>query len=130
MEVINSIPGELKKIYPFQSKFLQIETTIGNLKMHYIEEGSIEKPTILFIHGNPTWSALFRNLVLGLKNDYHVLAIDHIGCGLSDKPEDYSYQLKDHIENLQFFISQKSLTKFHLVLHDWGGANPIKPAVS
>ena len=104
--------------YPFQSHFLNLK---DKLKLHFIQEGQGEK-TVL-VHGNPTWSFLFRHLVKDLtKNGFEAIAPDHIGCGLSDKPQDYSYTLKQHIENFSSFMKQFKEEKVNLVVHDWGGA--------
>ena len=63
--------------------------------MHYLDEG--EGPPILMLHGNPTWSFYYRELVKGLRDRYRVVVPDHIGCGLSDKPANYPYTLSTHI---------------------------------
>ena len=55
---------------------------------------------LLFVHGNPTWSFYWRNLILGLRDRYRCIAVDHIGCGLSDKPQDYNYTLQQRIDDL------------------------------
>jgi len=76
------------------------------------------------IHGNPTWSFYFRNLILSLSKDYRTIAMDHIGCGLSDKPHpnQYAYQLDRRIQDLDAFIDGLDLQdNITLVLHDWGG---------
>ncbi|WP_166824733.1 alpha/beta fold hydrolase [Thalassoroseus pseudoceratinae] len=102
--------------YPFESRFLEID---GH-RIHYIDEGS--GPTLLMVHGNPTWSFAWRNLVKDLSQDYRVLAIDHLGCGFSDKPQDYDYRLANHIQNLTAFITELGLSEITLFAHDWGGA--------
>jgi len=109
--------------YPFQSHFADI----GGHCMHYIDEGTGE--TLLFVHGNPTWSFAWRNLIKQLRDDYRVVAIDHIGCGFSDKPHDYSYQLDDRIRDLCEFIEALSLDRVTLCAHDWGGAIGMGAAV-
>lgn len=74
------------------------------------------------VHGNPTWSFYYRNLVASLSDQYRSIAVDHIGCGLSDKPQDFDYCLKSHIENLCGLIEALDLKNATLVAHDWGGA--------
>lgn len=81
------------------------------------------------VHGNPTWSYYFRRLVTGLRGTHRVIALDHIGCGLSDKPGDYAYVLKNHINNLEHLIEYLHIDSFSLVAHDWGGAIGIGYAV-
>ena len=78
----------------------------------------------LFLHGNPTWSFFYRNLIQSLSGDFRCIAPDHLGCGLSDKPDilDFNYDLQGHADNLQELICHLNLEKFNLVVHDWGGA--------
>ncbi len=102
--------------YPFPAKFLNLD---GD-RLHYIDMGS--GPVIVMVHGNPTWSYYFRNLISLLQKDHRVIAIDHIGCGLSDKPSDYPYSLAQHIKNLESLIEHLRIDRFSLVVHDWGGA--------
>lgn len=90
--------------------------------MHYVDEGSRDADPILMVHGNPTWSFYYRNLVSGLSDRYRAIAVDHIGCGMSDKPANWSYRLQDHIDNLASLVEELDLKKVTLVAHDWGGA--------
>jgi len=113
------IPQNLKNEYPFDTNSLSLKS--GH-KLNYVDEGDKSKPVIIMLHGNPTWSFYYRNLVKTLKSDYRVIVPDHIGCGLSDKPQDYTYRLEDHISNVLELISHLGLTKYSLVVHDWGGA--------
>jgi len=95
---------------------------VKGLKYHYVDEGSGEP--IIMIHGNPTWSFYYRNLILSLSKDYRTIAMDHIGCGLSDKPnpKHYAYQLDQRIHDLEAFIDGLDLQdNITLVVHDWGG---------
>jgi haloalkane dehalogenase len=112
------IPTELKQEYPFQSHFLKL---LKN-KLHYLDEGNGE--VILMLHGNPTWSFFYRNLVKYFSKNFRVIVPDHIGCGLSDKPDakNFSYTLKDHIENIEKLVTTLELKDITLVVHDWGGA--------
>jgi len=111
-----------KDIYPFESRFLKIENLNGgDPGYHYIDEGCGE--AVVMLHGNPTWSFYYRNLVTALKDaGYRAIAVDHIGCGLSDKPQDYEYTLENHIGNFEYFIEKQGLKNVTLVVHDWGGA--------
>jgi haloalkane dehalogenase len=76
----------------------------------------------LFLHGNPTWSFLWRNLIKHFAPTHRCIAPDHIGCGLSDKPQEYPYTLAQHIENTCALIEQLDLRDITLCVHDWGGA--------
>jgi haloalkane dehalogenase len=90
--------------------------------MHYVDEGDGEP--IVCVHGNPTWSFYYRNLIAALRSEYRVIAPDHIGCGLSDKPGDdrYSYRLKWRVADFERFLDGLGLTEnVTLVVHDWGG---------
>ncbi len=102
--------------FPFQSRYLDIS---GN-KLHYIDEG--DGPAVVLLHGNPTWSYYYRHLIRVLSENFRVIAVDHMGCGLSDKPAQYSYTLARHIENLTIVIDNLNLKTLSLVVHDWGGA--------
>ena len=113
-------------LYPFTSRFIER----GGLKYHYLDEGCGEP--VLMIHGNPTWSFYFRNLIKALSINYRVIAPDHIGCGLSDKPglDRYDYRLKNRIDDLANLITRLDLKeKMTLVLHDWGGAIGLATAL-
>ena len=90
--------------------------------MHYIDQGSRDASPLLMVHGNPTWSFYYRNLVAGLSDQYRTIAVDHIGCGLSDKPADYDYCLQNRIDNLVSLIESLDLQNTTLIAHDWGGS--------
>jgi haloalkane dehalogenase len=102
--------------YPFESHFIEVD----GQKVHYIDEGAGE--TILCVHGNPTWSFAWRNVVRKLSDRYRVIAVDHLGCGLSSKPAGYGYSLAGHISNLRSLVMQLDLNQISLFAHDWGGA--------
>jgi len=105
-----------RTLYPFESHHLSLDS----LRYHYLDEGAGQP--LLMVHGNPTWSFYWRNLVVALRDRYRVIVPDHIGCGLSDKPQDYPYRLSQHIENLIRLIEHLDLTDLTLLVHDWGGA--------
>lgn len=112
----------LKKIpwqqYPFKSNFLNI----NGFNYHYLDEGAGEP--VLMVHGNPTWSFYFRELVKNFSTHYRVIVPDHIGCGLSQQPDatQYGFRLEDRVRDLTTLISHLKLDqKITLVLHDWGG---------
>lgn len=109
--------SDWRALYPFESHWL--ETPAG--RVHYVDEGAGEQ-AVVFVHGNPTWSFFYRNLILGLRDSFRCVAIDHLGMGLSDKPQDFSYRLADRIDHLDTLIRTLGLKRFHLVVHDWGGA--------
>ncbi len=104
-----------RALYPFASRELRLD---GH-RYHYLDEGLGD--VLLLVHGNPTWSFYWRNLVLGLRGQYRLIVPDHIGCGLSDKPRHYAYRLSQHIENLKRLVSELDLRQITLLSHDWGG---------
>lgn len=106
----------LEKVYPFRSHFLQL----GEHNLHYVDEGT-GKP-ILMLHGNPTWSFYYRNLIHTFSSKFRTIVPDHIGCGMSDKPQSYQYSLETHIQNTYQLIKFLNLQKIILIVHDWGGA--------
>lgn len=87
--------------------------------MHYVDEG--DGAPLLMVHGNPTWSFYWRRLVQAFRTGYRAIAVDHVGCGLSDKPQDYPYTLPQHIDNLSRLVEQLDLQQVTLIAHDWGG---------
>lgn len=104
-----------RKLYPFESHFLDLE----GVRYHYVDEGRGEP--VVMVHGNPTWSFYYRRLIIDLRQRYRVIAPDHVGCGLSDKPQRYDYTLARHITNLETLLERLGLKKITLVVHDWGG---------
>ncbi len=109
-----------EKLYPFESHWLDI----SGIRMHFLDEGPRDAPIVLMLHGNPTWSFYYRNLVLALRDRYRCIVPDHIGCGLSDKPGDdrYNYTLAQRISDLSDLMNHvQPKTPVHLVVHDWGG---------
>ena len=88
--------------------------------MSYLDEGQGDEAGVL-VHGNPTWSFFYRNVVLGLRGRFRCIVPDHLGCGLSDKPQNFDYTLGEHIKNLRGLLDSLELRKIHLVVHDWGG---------
>jgi haloalkane dehalogenase len=92
------------------------------LCLHYIDEGAGE--SVVMLHGNPTWSFYYRHLIHDLRGSYRVIVPDHIGCGLSDKPDDsrYDYTLARRVDDLEALLDHLGLDRdLTLVLHDWGG---------
>jgi pimeloyl-ACP methyl ester carboxylesterase len=86
---------------------------------HVIDVG--EGPTLLFVHGNPTWSFYWRTLIGPLSLRYRCVVVDHVGCGLSDKPQSWDYRLREHQANLARVVEALDLQDVTLVCHDWGG---------
>lgn len=110
--------------YPFRSQAIEIDS----LAYHYVDQGSGDAPVVA-VHGNPTWSFYWRRLIQGLAPSRRVLAVDHIGCGMSDKPQRYDYSLAKHRDNLLEWTDRLGLRRITLVVHDWGGAIGLAAAV-
>ena len=118
----NSLKGEaFKRMYPFSSRLFSLR----GRNYHYLDEGQGEP--VVMVHGNPTWSFFYRTLIKGLSGNYRCLVPDHIGCGLSEKPQRYRYTLEQHIVNLETWLEETlppagwNGGKINLVVHDWGG---------
>lgn len=103
-------------LYPFQARFF--ETPHGTI--HYIDEG--KGPVLLFVHGTPTWSFLYRNYIKALSKHYRCIALDHLGFGLSEKPPHFAGTPPLHAENLTALIQHLELKDINLVVHDFGGS--------
>src|SRR5882757_3678980 len=94
----------------------------AGLRLHYLDEG--EGEPVVMVHGNPTWSFYYRNLVEALSGHYRTIAVDQIGCGLSDKPDDsrYAYTLESRVDDLEALLDHLEVDRgITLVVHDWGG---------
>lgn len=115
---MTSVPEELRSEYPWTGTFIDVD---GG-RMHVLDEGPKDAPVMLAVHGNPTWSFYWRELIKKFAGQYRVIVPDHIGCGLSDKPQDWGYRLADHVKNLDTVIDTLGLRDITFVLHDWGGA--------
>ena len=105
-------------LYPFEGRVLELD----GLRYHYLDEGQGEP--VVMVHGNPTWSFYYRDLVRALRDDHRVLVPDHIGCGLSDKPDDarYRYTLAQRVADLEALLDSLALDEpITFVAHDWGG---------
>lgn len=138
-----------RSLYPYDSHYLalgsQQASSDGRVRLHYIDEGpqgvkpqlaknaaGVERfetsgvqdcsPSILCVHGNPTWSFYYRSIVDRYRATNRVVAVDHIGCGMSDKPPQYAYTLRQHTDNLVALIDAIDMQRIVMVVHDWGGA--------
>jgi acyl-CoA synthetase (AMP-forming)/AMP-acid ligase II/pimeloyl-ACP methyl ester carboxylesterase len=110
----------LKKQLPFKNNFIEVK---GHF-MHYLDEGTkkgSEVDCILLLHGNPTWSFFYRNLIKELSKTHRVIAPDLIGLGLSERVDDV-FRAADRIDQLEEFLKKLSINSYSLVMHDWGGS--------
>jgi haloalkane dehalogenase len=120
---MNSISWLDTNEYPFHHNFFR--TPFGSI--HYVDEGDGEP--VIFIHGNPSWSFQFRNVIKGLSGTNRCIAPDHLGFGLSDKPPEWSYLPQDHAKNLELFLESLNLQNITLVVGDWGGPIGLSYAI-
>jgi cis-3-alkyl-4-acyloxetan-2-one decarboxylase len=111
--------------YPFDSNWLDLDIGGTNIaQMHFVDTGPKDKEAVLFLHGNPTWSFYFREVIGSLSANLRCVAPDHIGCGLSSKPSAdlYPYRLARRVDDIVTLIEALDIKRFSLVVHDWGGA--------
>lgn len=107
-----------RALFPFESRTLEV----GAGRLHYVDEGPAGANPILCLHGNPTWAFHYRRLIADARPFHRVVAFDHMGMGLSDRPADFPYTLAAHVENAVAFVEALDLRRITLVVHDWGGA--------
>ncbi len=113
------LDGDFRGTFPFESRYLRA----GKTSLHYVDEGPADAPPLLFLHGNPTWSYLWRRPIAELSAGGHrCVAFDHMGFGRSEKPPRLSaYTLERHVDNALAVIDELDLNEVTLVAHDWGG---------
>lgn len=109
--------------YPFRDHWFER----GDTAMHYVDEG--EGVPVLMLHGNPTWSYLYRNVIKQLRNRCRCLAVDYPGFGFSEHPEGYGYTPEEHAGWISDFVRERDLENVILVMHDWGGPIGLSVAV-
>lgn len=111
----SGLPPSLAALYPFRPRRVPVEG--GELSV--VDEGA--GPAIVFVHGNPSWSFLYRDLILALRGKFRCVAPDHLGCGLSDRQPE-PLRMVDHSRNLRTVLDVLGVREYLLVAHDWGGA--------
>lgn len=107
-----------RDLYPFESRHHALP---GGVRMHYIDVGEGDE-AVLMLHGNPTWSFFYRDVIKALSGRIRCVVPDHVGMGLSDKPQDYRYTLEQRIADIGSLVDALGLKRVHLIVHDWGGA--------
>jgi haloalkane dehalogenase len=105
-----------EELYPFESRYLQVE----GARVHYVDEGS--GPTLLLLHGNPTWSFLYREIIKALRSEFRCVALDYPGFGLSVPPPGYGFTPTEHAAIVEAFVRQLDLSAVMMMVQDWGGA--------
>lgn len=109
-------------LFPFESHFVDI----AGARVHYVDEG--QGPVVLMLHGNPTWSFLYRHIIDGLRDRFRCVALDYPGFGLSTAPDGYRYTVAEHADIVERFVEALGLRDITLLAQDWGG--PIGFAVA
>jgi haloalkane dehalogenase len=117
---------QYRGLYPFRSRILDR----NGLNYHYLDEGT-GNPVVM-VHGNPTWSFFFRRIITALSPDYRCIASDHMGCGLSDKPDEsrYDFRLASRVADFSALMDHLDLERVTLMVHDWGGMIAMAWAVT
>jgi haloalkane dehalogenase len=126
---MTEISGLDTTLYPFDRNFHQLPS--GQC-MHFVDEGPVDRQPVVMVHGNPTWSFYYRELIRGLQAEFRCLAPDHVGMGLSDRPADreYHYTLATRVADFGHWLDAVEPTRpVDLVVHDWGGAIALSWAV-
>jgi cis-3-alkyl-4-acyloxetan-2-one decarboxylase len=113
------IPNWLAAEYPFTPRTF---VTPQRARMSFLDEGPRTDEAVLMLHGNPTWSFYYRNLVRVLAPQQRCIVPDHIGMGFSEKPQDYDYTLATRIADIEALVASLGVKRLSLVVHDWGGA--------
>jgi len=108
-------PWLSQELYPFESHYADVD----GARVHYVDEGS--GPTLLLLHGNPTWSFLYRDIITGLRDRFRCVALDYPGFGLSCAPAGYSYTPAEHADVVERTILQLDLRDVTMMVQDWGG---------
>lgn len=120
------VPASIASLYPFEPRRFR---TPQGAALSYVDEGPQGPEAALMVHGNPTWSFYYRNLVRELSPFVRCVAPDHVGMGLSDKPAGYRYTLASRIADLEALVDSLGLERVHLIVHDWGGPIGLGAAV-
>lgn len=104
-----------ERLSPFRSRFIELD----GCRVHYIDEG--EGPPLLLLHGNPTWSFLYRDIIKGLRDRFRCVALDYPGFGLSTARKGYDFTPAEHADIVERFLLALDLSNVTLMVQDWGG---------
>lgn len=118
LEAARNLTAPIQDLWPFEPRFFEIE----NALLHYVDEGPKDAPVMLCVHGNPTWAFMWRKVIERFAGEYRVIALDHMGMGLSERPHDWTQTLASHRTALELLIEHLDLQDITLCVHDWGGA--------
>ncbi len=110
------------ELFPYESRYVELD----GASVHYVDEGS--GPTLLMLHGNPTWSFLYREVIAALRDRFRCLALDYPGFGLSTAAPGYGFTAAEHSETVARFVSELDLQGWTPVVQDWGGPIGLEAA--
>jgi len=102
--------------FPYESRYLTLD---DGTRIHYVDEGT--GTPIVLLHGNPTWSFLYRHIIRELKDSYRCIAFDYPGFGFSESPENYGFTAAEQAEKSLEIIQKLDLPDFYIMMQDWGG---------
>ena len=102
-------------LFPVEHRFLDLD----GARIHYVDEGTGE--TLLLLHGNPSWSFLYRKIIAALQSDFRCVAMDYPGYGMSDAPPGYGFTPREHSKVLERFVDRLGLSDLTIMVQDWGG---------
>ena len=105
-----------ERLFPFEHKYLSLD---NGTRIHYVDEG--EGEILLMLHGNPSWSFLYRKMITNLKHKFRCIALDYPGFGLSEAPPDFSFLPREHSHVVERFVDELGLKNMTIVVQDWGG---------
>lgn len=114
-----------KSLFPFKNNYIKLK---NNINIHYIDEG--KGATILLLHGNPTWSFLYRKMITELKGSFRVIAPDYPGFGLSPTPKNFDFSPSTQSDIIDEFIIKLNLNDIIIVMQDWGGPIGLNIAIN
>src|SRR5262250_2149809 len=104
-----------QQLFPVERRFLELD----GARIHYVDEGTGD--TLLLLHGNPSWSFLYRKIIAALKSDFRCVAMDYPGYGMSDAPPGYGFTPREHSLVLERFVDRLGLGDLTIMVQDWGG---------
>src|ERR671920_404639 len=104
-----------ERLYPFESRYADV----GGARVHYVDEGS--GPPLLLLHGNPTWSFLYRDIIAALRDRFRCIAPDYPGFGLSSAPPGYGFMPAEHARVIERLVLELDLRDVTMMVQDGGG---------
>src|SRR5499433_3306433 len=116
MKIIGGRPGFdiPQQLFPVEHRFMDLD----GARIHYVDEGT--GSILLLLHGNPSWSFLYRKIIAALKSDFRCVALDSPGYGMSKAPPEYGFTPREHSAILEDFVDRLRLKDVTMMVQDWG----------